>query len=72
MLILSGRQSFIFVNQLNATKLKSSKSQFKFQFELSLAQLSSSLFKLILIAVFSVRKKYNPFRFVHKLSNENQ
>ena len=33
----------IFVNQLNATNLKSS----KFQFELSLAQLSPSLFKNI-------------------------
>ena len=32
----------------------------------------AELFKLILIAVFSVRKTYNPFRFVHKLSNENQ
>ena len=34
----------IFVNQLNATNLKSSKTQFQFQFELSLAQLSPSLF----------------------------
>ena len=33
-----------YVNQLNATKLKSSKAQFQFQFELSLAQLSPSLF----------------------------
>ena len=33
----------IFVNQLNETNLKSSKTQFKFQFELSLAQLSPSL-----------------------------
>ena len=37
----------IFVNQLNATNLKSSKTQFKLQFELSLAQLSPSLFTLI-------------------------
>ena len=36
--------SSIFVNKLNATKLKSSKPQFQFQFELSLAQLSPSLF----------------------------
>ena len=35
--------SSIYVNQLNATKLKSSKNQFQFQFELSLAQLSPSL-----------------------------
>ena len=34
----------IFVNQLNATNLKSTKTQFQFQFELSLAQLSPSLF----------------------------
>ena len=34
----------ISVNQLNATILKSSKNQFKFQFELSLAQLSPTLF----------------------------
>ena len=36
----------IFVNQLNATNLKSSKTQFQFQFELSLAQLSPSLYML--------------------------
>ena len=36
--------SSIFVNRLNATNLKSSKSQFQFQFELSLAQFSPSLF----------------------------
>ena len=36
--------SSIYVNQLNATKLKSSKTQFQFKFELSLAQLSHSLF----------------------------
>ena len=35
--------SSIFVNQLNAENLKSSKTQFHFQFELSLAQLSPSL-----------------------------
>ena len=35
--------SSIFVDQPNATKLKSNKSQFQFQFELSLAQLSPSL-----------------------------
>ena len=35
--------SSIFVNQPNATKPKSSETQFKFQFELSLAQLSPSL-----------------------------
>ena len=35
--------SGIFVNQLNATNLISSKTQFQFQFELSLAQLSPSL-----------------------------
>ena len=35
--------SSIFVNQLNGTKFKSSKTQFQFQFELSLAQLSPSL-----------------------------
>ena len=33
----------IFVNQLNATNLKSSETQFQFQVELSLAQLSPSL-----------------------------
>ena len=36
----------IFVNQLNATNLKSSKTQDQFQFELSLAQLSPSLFTI--------------------------
>ena len=36
--------SSIYVNQLNATKLKSSKAQFQVQFELSLAQLGPSLF----------------------------
>ena len=36
----------IFVNQLNATNVKSNKAQFQFQFELSLAQLNSSLFKI--------------------------
>ena len=36
--------SSIFINPLNATKLKSSKTQFHIQFELSLAQLSHSLF----------------------------
>ena len=41
--------SSIYVNQLNATKLKSSKNQFQFQFELSLAQLSPSLFYYLLI-----------------------
>ena len=35
--------SSIFVNELNAKNLKSSKTQFQFQFELSLAQLSPSL-----------------------------
>ena len=35
--------SSIYVNQLNATKFKSSKAQFQYQFELSLAQLSPSL-----------------------------
>ena len=35
--------SNIFVNQLNETKPNSSKTQFQFQFELSLAQLSPSL-----------------------------
>ena len=40
--------SSIYVNQLNATKLKSFKPQFQFQFELSLAQLSPSLFSLFL------------------------
>ena len=39
--------SSIYVNQLNATKLKSSKTQFQFQFELSLAQLSPSLYFLL-------------------------
>ena len=34
----------IFVNELNAKSLKSSKTQFQFQFELSLAQFSPSLF----------------------------
>ena len=34
----------ILVNQLNATNLKSSKTLFKLQFELSLAQLTPSLF----------------------------
>ena len=34
----------IFVDQLNPTNLKSSKTQFQFQFELSLAQISPSLF----------------------------
>ena len=36
--------SSIYVSQLNTTKLKSSKAQLQFQFELSLAQLSHSLF----------------------------
>ena len=36
------------VNQLKATKLKSSKTRFKFQFELSLAQLSPSLLHFFL------------------------
>ena len=35
----------IFVNELNAKNLKSSKTQFQFQFELSLAQFSPSLFQ---------------------------
>ena len=34
----------IFVNQLNATNLKSSKTQFQFQFEPSFLQLSPSFF----------------------------
>ena len=38
--------SSVFVNQLNAKYLKSSKTQFQFQFELSLAQLSPSFFFL--------------------------
>ena len=38
--------SSIYVNQINATKLKSSKTPFQFQFELSLAQLSLSLYFL--------------------------
>ena len=38
--------SSIFVNQLNAASLKSSKALFQFQFEQSLAQLSPSLFTL--------------------------
>ena len=36
--------SSMFVNQVIATNLKLSKTQFQFQFELSLAQLSPSLF----------------------------
>ena len=49
--------SSIYVNQLNATKLKSSKAKFQFQFELSLAQLSPSLFKLILTTLLRVGMK---------------
>ena len=41
--------SSIFVNQLNATKPRSSKTQFQFQFELSLAQLSPSLFRTLIM-----------------------
>ena len=37
------KASSVFVNHLNATNLKSSKTQLQFQFELSLAQLSPSL-----------------------------
>ena len=44
--------SSIFVNQLNATNLKSSKTQFQFQFELSLAQLSPSLSLFIEVFFF--------------------
>ena len=44
----------IFVNQLNATNLKSSKTQFQFQFELSLAQLSPSLF---------ISESFSPLKF---------
>ena len=44
----------IFVNQLNATNLKSSKTQFHFQFELSLAQLSPSLLCLFLVTDYNI------------------
>ena len=40
--------NIIIVNQRNATNLKSSKTQFQFQLELSLAKLSPSLFSLVL------------------------
>ena len=39
----------ILVNQLNASNLKSNKTQFRFQLELRLAQLSLSLFYLMMI-----------------------
>ena len=41
----------IFVNQINVTKLESSKTQFQFQFELSLAQLSPNLFSYTIFYV---------------------
>ena len=43
LLVAVKEASSIFVNQLNAKNLKWSKTQFQFQFELSLAQLSPSL-----------------------------
>ena len=43
-LLLAVKVASIFVNQLSATKLKSSNTQFQVQFELSLAQLSPGLF----------------------------
>ena len=43
--------SSIFVNQLNATNLKSTNTKFQFQLELSLAQLSTSMFYDILIVI---------------------
>ena len=49
--------SSMFVNQLNATKLKSSKAQIQFQFELSLAQLSPSLFKLSVTVLIASHAK---------------
>ena len=52
----------ISVNQLNATILKSSKNQFKFQFELSLAQLSPSLFLLYSPAICYLLEKDWIFR----------
>ena len=42
----SKKPAVFFVNQLNATNPKSIKTQFQFQFELSLAKLSPSLFNL--------------------------
>ena len=45
LLVAVKEASSIFVNQLNAKNLKSIKTQFQFQFELSLAQLSPSLFQ---------------------------
>ena len=48
MLVAVKVASSIFVNELNAKNLKSSKTQFQFQFELSLAQFSPSLFGSLL------------------------
>ena len=49
MLVAVKVASSIFVNQLNAKNLKSSKTQFQFKFELSLAQFSPSLFYIYII-----------------------
>ena len=46
--------SSIFVNELNAKNLKSSKTQFQFQFELSVAQLSPSVFFSISEKIFEI------------------
>ena len=51
----------IFVNQLNATNPKSSKTQFQFQFELSLTQLSPSLF----LFCPSILTRMNDVKTVH-------
>ena len=49
MLVAVKVASSIFVNELNAKNLKSSKTQFQFQFELSLAQLSPSLLENLFV-----------------------
>ena len=61
--------SSIFVNQPNATKPKSSETQFKFQFELSLAQLSPSLFFWKIIISKKKKKIVTPGRLYQSHQN---
>ena len=48
----------LFVNQLNATNLKSSKTQFQFQFDMRLAQLSPSVFYVCIWHTARIIYKY--------------